>query len=190
MLYWEILLVCLGLSLDVYAVSVCQGALLGCIKKGRLAVMGIIFCVMQVTALELGQHLSALPSLWKLYDATLTAWHVLSALIYFALAVYLLIKAIRHQPIFERRSEIRYRRIFSLAALTSIDALLVGFSSGLLDAYWLSSGITLFVITALCVIAGVFTGYHFGYEPKNKAYWGGGALFVAAGVIILLRHLT
>jgi putative Mn2+ efflux pump MntP len=190
MLYWEILLVCLGLSLDVYAVSVCQGAMLGCIKKGRLAVMGIIFCVMQVTALELGQHLSALPSLWKFYDATLTAWHVLSALIYFALAVYLLIKAIRHQPIFERRSEIRYRRIFSLAALTSIDALLVGFSSGLLDAYWLSSGITLFVITALFVIAGVFTGYHFGYEPQNKASWGGGALFVAAGVIILLRHLT
>ena len=189
MLYWEILLVCLGLSLDVFAVAICQGALLGRIKKGPLTAMGSIFCVMQVGALELGQQLSTLPSLWKFYDTTLTAWQLLSALIYFALGCYLIIKAIRRQPIVERRSEIRFSRIFGLAALTAIDALLVGFSSGLLNAYWLTSGITLLVVTALFVIGGVFTGYHFGYEPKTKAYWGGGALFLATGIITLIRHL-
>ena len=42
MLYWEILLVCLGLSLDVFAVAICQGALLGRIKKGPLTAMGSI----------------------------------------------------------------------------------------------------------------------------------------------------
>lgn len=187
--YWEILLVCVGLSLDVYAAAVCQGALLGRIKKGRLTVMVSIFCVMQVAGLELGQQLSALPSLWTLYDATLTVWRILSALIYFLLGAYLLVKAIRHQPIVERRSEIRYRRVFGLAALTGIDALLVGFSSGLLNAYWLTSGITLFVITGLCVVVGVLTGYHFGYEPKAKAHWVGGLLFLATGVITLIRHL-
>lgn len=189
MVYWEILLVCIGLSLDVYAAAVCQGALLGHIKKGRLTVMVGIFCLMQVAGLELGQQLSALPSLWTLYDATLSAWRILSALIYFALGTYLLIKAIRRQPIVERRSEIRFRRVIGLAALTGIDALLVGFSSGLLNTYWLTSGATLFVVTGLCVVFGVITGYHFGYEPKTKAHWGGGLLFVAIGVITLIRHL-
>ena len=189
MVYWEILLVCIGLSLDVFAAAVCQGALLGRIKKGRLTVMGIIFCVAQVGALELGQQLSTLPSLWVLYDTTLMAWRGLSAAIYFVLGGYLLIKAIRHQPIVERRSEIRFRRVLGLAALTAIDALLVGFSSGLLDAYWLTSGITLFVVTGLCVVTGVITGYHFGYEPKTKAYWGGGILFFITGILTLIRHL-
>lgn len=190
MQFWEIILVCVGLSLDVYAVAVCQGALLGRIKTGRLLVMGITFCVMQVGAMEIGQQLSALPSLSRYYDTTFRVWKLLSALIFFALAAYLIYKAIRHQPIFEHRSEIRYRRVFGLAALTSIDALLVGFSSGLLNAYWLTSGITLFVVTGLCVVAGVFTGYHFGYEPKTTAYWGGGLLFLIAGFITIFRHLV
>jgi len=189
MLYWEVLLVCIGLSLDVFAVAVCQGALLGHIKKGRLTVMGVIFCIMQVAGLELGQQLSALPSLWNLYDAMLMIWRTISALIYFALSAYLLFKAIRHQPIVERRSEIRYRRILGLAALTSIDALLAGFSSGLLNTYWLSSGLTLFLITGLGVVTGVITGYYFGYEPKTKAYWGGGLLFLAIGITTLIRYL-
>lgn len=188
MLFWEILLVCIGLSLDVFAVSVCQGALLGRIPKGRLTVMGGIFCLMQVAALELGQSLSTLTSLWRLYDATLAVWRLLSALIYFLLAAYLIVKALRHRPVVERRSELRFRRIFALAALTGVDALLVGFSSGLLNAYWLTSGATLLVVTMLCVVSGVVTGYHFGYEPKTKAYWGGGLLFLATGIITLIRH--
>jgi len=189
MLYWEILLVCVGLSLDVFAAAICQGALLGRINKGRLTVMGIIFCVMQVAALELGQSLSALSSLWQYYEMSYQIWAVLSALIYLALGAYLVIKAILHQPIVERRSEIRYRRILGLAALTSIDALLAGFSSGLLNTYWLSSGLTLFLITGLGVVTGVITGYYFGYEPKTKAYWGGGLLFLAIGITTLIRYL-
>lgn len=189
MQYWEVLLVCVGLSLDVFAVAICQGALLGRIKKGRLVVMGTIFCVAQVAALEIGQQLSVLSSVGVLYDVSFHAWKLLSALIFFALAVYLIYKAIRHQVIFEHRSEIRYRQVIGMAALTSIDALLVGLSSGLLNAYWLTSGITLFVVTGLCVVAGVVTGYHFGYEPKTKAYWGGGLLFLAAGIITIFRHM-
>lgn len=190
MAFWEILIVCIGLSLDVFAVAVCEGALLGRVKTGRLIVMSLIFCAWQVAALELGRLVSLIPGLDGVYTVTFRMWRTLAAIIFFALAAYLIYKAVKHEAVFEHRSEINYRDIVTVAALTSIDALFVGIGSGFLNAKWLSSGLTLFAVTAVCVILGVFTGYHFGYEQKTKAYWCGGVLFIAAGIDVIIRYLV
>ena len=189
MKYWEILIFCLGLSLDVFAVAVCQGAVLGKIRPGRLTVTCLIFCAMQTAALELGRLLSRFPRLASAYSQSESVWRSLSAMIFFALAVYLIVKAIRNRAVFEHRSELNYRKIFFTAVLTSLDALLVGVSSGFLDAFWASSLLTLFGITAVCVVLGVTMGYHFGYRQKSVAYWIGGALFLAAGVDVFAHYL-
>ena len=189
MQYWEILILCIGLSLDVFAVAVCEGALLERIKLGRVLVMSAIFCLWQVGALALGRALARFPRLADAYVHTSHVWRGIAAAILFLLAGYLIYRALRRKPLYEHRSELSYRRVLLTAIITSVDALLVGFSSGFLYAYWLFCCLTLLGVTVLCVILGVLTGYHFGYEQKTKAYWCGGVLFLAAAVDVLARHL-
>lgn len=189
MKYWEILIVCLGLSLDVFAVAVCEGAVLGKIRPGRLAVMSLIFCAVQTAMLELGRGLARFPRLAAAYSQSEKGWRSLAAAIFLALAVYFIVRAIRRKDIFEHRSEIHFRHVTATAILTGIDALLAGVSSGFLDAFWASTLLTLFIITAVCVVAGVTMGYHYGYKQKTIAYWIGGALFLAAGVDVFAQYL-
>ena len=189
MKYWEILILCLALSLDVFAAAVCEGAVLGRIRPGRLAVMSLIFCAVQTAMLELGRGLARFPRLVNLYARSITVWRALAAAIFLALAVYFIVRAVRRRDIEERRSEIQYRHIALTAVLTGVDALLVGIGSGFLDAFWASSLITLFLITGVCAVLGVSMGYHYGYRQKTVAYWIGGALFLAAGADVFAQYL-
>ncbi|MBQ3277388.1 MAG: manganese efflux pump [Oscillospiraceae bacterium] len=189
MRYWEILLFCLGLSLDVFAVAVCHGAVLGKIRPGRLCIACLIFCAAQTAALELGRLLARFPRLAAAYSQHETLWHTLAAGIFFLLAAYLAVKAVRRREVFEHRSELLYKNVLLTAGITSLDALLVGISSGFLNAFWASSLATLFVVTGVCAALGVAMGYFFGYRQKTAAYWIGGALFLAAGVDVFARYL-
>ena len=47
MRYWEILVFCLGISLDVFGAAVCQGAVLGELRRRRIAAYCLIFCAAQ-----------------------------------------------------------------------------------------------------------------------------------------------
>ena len=189
MRYWEILIVCLGLSLDVFAVAVCEGAVLGKIRPGRLAVMSLIFCAVQTGMMELGRLLARFPRLVNAYSQAEKSWRSLAAAIFLILAVYFIVKAIRRKDIFEHRSEINLKQVTLTAVLTGLDALLVGIGSGFLDAFWASSLLTLFGVTAVCVGGGVARGYYYGYRQKTAAYWIGGALFLAAGIDVFAKYL-
>lgn len=187
MRYWEILVFCLGISLDVFGAAVCQGAVLGELRRRRIAAYCLIFCAAQVAAMELGRLLGMLPRFASYYTVAQGLWHILGALIFFVLGVCLIVKAVRKKTVFEHRSEITYKKVVGTAVLTSLDSLLAGVSSRFLDAYWLSCLATLFGVTALCALGGVSVGYHFGYPQKNTAYWIGGALFLVTGVDVLIR---
>ena len=189
MRFWEILLFCLALSLDVFAASVCVGAVLGKIRPGRLAVMSLIFCAFQTGMLALGQLLAKFPRFSSAYSQWDPLCRGLAALIFLALAVYFVVRALQHRDIFEHVSEINYKSITITAVITGLDALLVGIGAGFLDAFRVSSLVTLFFITAVCAVAGVTMGYHFGYRQKTVAYWIGGALFLAAGVDVFAQYL-
>lgn len=187
MRYWEILLLCLGISLDVFGAAVCQGAVLGEIRRGRVAKFCLIYCAAQVIAMELGRLLGTLPRFASYYTAALGVWRLLGALIFFALGVYLIVKAVRKKAIFEHRSELSYKIVTGTAVLMSIDSLLAGVGARFLDAHWLSCLATLFGVTMVCALGGVSIGYHFGYSQKNTAYWIGGILFLITGAGVLIR---
>lgn len=184
--FWEVLVCCAGLSLDVMAMCVCEGSLLRQVHGGRLTVMCLIFCLWQVGALELGRLISRLS---RLGAQSVPFWRILAVIILFGLAALYILKALRRRAVFEHCSEISYKRVLLGAVITSIDALFVGASTGFLETRWLFSFVTLFVVTAICGALGVFIGFHFGYEQKTKAYWCGGVLFLAAGFDVLFRHL-
>ena len=127
------------------------------------------------------------PRFASYYTVSQGLWRLFGALIFFALGVYLIVKAIRKKAVFEHRSEITYKKVMGTALITSLDSLLAGISSRFLDAYWLSCLATLFGVTALCAFFGVSVGYHFGYSQKNTTYGIGGALFFLTGVVVLIR---
>ena len=163
------------------------GAVLGELRRRRIALYCLIFCAAQVAAMEIGRLLGMLPRFASYYTVAQGLWHILGALIFFVLGVCLIVKAVRKKTVFEHRSEITYKKVVGTAVLTSLDSLLAGVSSRFLDAYWLSCLATLFGVTALCALGGVSVGYHFGYSQKNTAYWIGGALFLVTGVDVLIR---
>ena len=59
----EILIISIGLSLDVYAVVVCQGAVLLKIEKTKLLKMSLFFCAWQVVAVSIGHTVTLIPYL-------------------------------------------------------------------------------------------------------------------------------
>ena len=68
MRYWEILVFCLGISLDVFGAAVCQGAVLGELRRRRrIAAYCLIFCAAQVAAMEMGRLLGMLPRFASYY---------------------------------------------------------------------------------------------------------------------------
>ena len=81
MRYWEILVFCLGISLDVFGAAVCQGAVLGELRRRRIAAYCLIFCAAQVAAMEIGRLLGMLPRFASYYTVAQGLWHILGALI-------------------------------------------------------------------------------------------------------------
>ena len=44
--------------------------------------------------------------------------------------------------------------------------------------------------TVFVVIAGLYVGYHMGYEQKTKAYFLGGLLLIIAGIDVIIRYIV
>ena len=49
--------------------------------------------------------------------------------------------------------------------------------------------IMIVLLTVIVVAAGVYTGYHFGFIHKTKAYVCGAVLLWIAGVDVIVRHI-
>ena len=78
-----------------------------------------------------------------------------------------------------------------MAIATSIDALAVGISFGVLPDVNITAAVSLIgIITlALCMV-GVKIGNVFGAKYKSKAEFAGGIILVLLGTKILIEHLT
>ena len=122
MRYWEILVFCLGISLDVFGAAVCQGAVLGELRRRRIALYCLIFCAAQGAAMEIGRLLGMLPRFVSFYTVALGLWHILGALFFFVLGVYLIVKAVRKKAVFEHRTE--YLLTFVYITPVSVAAIL------------------------------------------------------------------
>lgn len=85
---------------------------------------------------------------------------------------------------------LKIKQLFLLAIATSIDALAVGITFGLLEGtnIWLSISM-IGVVTFIISFAGVGIGHRFGNRYEKKAELAGGIILVLIGLKILLEHL-
>ncbi len=186
--FLEVILVCCGISFDVLAVSVCQGAVLQKIDKLKLTRMIAIFCATQTFAIALGNVFVFLPMFRNRAESSASLYNFCSMVIMLGLGLYLIYKGHKNSEILERRSEIDFRKVWISALLTSVDSLFAGLLFSFMDANIITSVVSVVITTALAVIAGVNVGYRLGYEPKKNAYIIGGAVLFVVAVDVMIRY--
>ncbi|MDY3765998.1 MAG: manganese efflux pump [Lachnospiraceae bacterium] len=185
----EIGTIALGLSLDVFAVTICEGAMLASIEKKKLVFVCAIFCLWQLTAVMAGNLITYIPVFARATDKLQSIWDQVSAVIFIGLGGYMLYKAWKRESIFEQRSEIGYQKICAAAFLTSVDAFFAGIGFGLLNIKMHIVETMIEIITICCVILGIYTGYRLGYEQKTKAYVIGGILLAVSGIRVWIQAI-
>lgn len=96
---------------------------------------------------------------------------IIAMLIFFALGIRLIIKAIRNERIEERlENNLGIKRFVQMTARTGIYTILVGIAFGFLGTNTVLLLIMMIVFTIAFVIGGMYTGYHMGFDSKTMVY--------------------
>lgn len=186
----ENVLIIAGISLDIFAAMECQGSLVAKVDKKQLTLICGLVAVWQLAALAIGNYLSKLLYRNSLaYDENFVGL-VIAAIIFFGLGVRLIVKAVKNERINEHREEsLELKRFLQMAAATSVYTLLAGIAFGFLGTSFLKMLVTIVCLTVAVVVTGMYTGYHFGFVHKTKAYIGGAVLLWIAGVDVIIGHI-
>ena len=184
----ELFLIGVGLSMDAFAVSICQGLSMTKIKWGHALTVGLYFggfqALMPFTGWMLGSQFAGCI---QQYD------HWVAFVLLVLIGGNMIREALSGE---EDEAEdaaigagLDHKKLFLMAIATSIDALAVGVTFAFLDIAILPAigiiGTTTFFIS----VAGVAVGCWFGARYKKRAEITGGVILVLLGVKILLEHL-
>ena len=186
----EIILISVGLSLDVYAVVVCQGSLLLRIEKNKLFKLCALFCIWQVAAAFLGIMISYIPYLSVMQEQMRFLWELVSVIIVLVLGCYMIYKAWQDKAFFEHRSDINYKAVCVTCFFTSLDAFFAGMAFGFMEAKLIFVFLSMLIVTVVVVILGMYTGYRIGYEHKKRAYIIGAFLLFISAVEMIARYIA
>ena len=186
----ENLLIIAGISLDIFGAMECQGALVAKVDKKQLSLVCVLAAVWQMAALFVGSYLAKLLYQNETAHDERFVGLIMAAVIFFVLGVRLIAKAIRNERSYEHREErIGLHEFLRMTAMTSIYTLLTGIAFGFLGTNLSIMLIMIVLLTVIVVAAGVYTGYHFGFVHKTKAYVCGAVLLWIAGVDVIVRHI-
>ena len=188
----EIVLITIGMSLDTFAAVECQGALVAKLEKKRLSMAVTVIALWQTIALLIG---SFLVTLLNQYDTQLSGeafrGRRLAILILFGMGLRMFVKAWRNERIVEKREDgLDIKKTFFSIAKGTIFTILTGIAFAFLEADIKAVLIMIICVTIAMVIIGLYTGYRLGFEQKSKAYIGGGALLIAAGIDVIVRYIV
>ena len=198
--FLELFLIGVGLSMDAFAVAICQGLSMTRIKWGHALTVGLYFGGFQALMPLLGWVLgSQFSGYIQQYD------HWVAFILLLLIGGNMIREALSGE---EDEAEdaaasgrLDHKKLFLMAIATSIDALAAGislvagvslplFSGGQFNAssIWVAValiGLTTFLFSA----CGVKLGNRFGARYGTKAEVTGGVILILLGLKILLEHL-
>ncbi len=177
----------IGLSMDAFAVAICQGLGMSRINWRHTLIIALFFGGFQALMPFIGW---ALGSLVAEYIVSIDHWIAFALLVFIGgrmlWEVFHEVDADEDDP---KDQKLDIRELLLLAIATSIDALAVGITFAFLDVdiYFAITviGITTFVLS----FAGVAVGNQFGSRFEKPATIIGGVVLILIGVEILLEHL-
>lgn len=187
MLYYEILLIAIGLSMDSLAVSVTCGAVTRQCSPWHLFRIGSVLALFQAGMTFIG-YMAGLG--FERYISSFDHW------IAFFLLLYLGGKMVydSFQPDDDEEDDckchtISNKNLCGMGIATSIDALAVGISLAILNAPLISLTAIIALVTFLFAAFGVYFGCHVGKKIDLKLDLIGGLILIAIGMKILIEHL-
>lgn len=190
MSFSDILMIGVGLSMDAFAVSMCQGVSMKKLDLKRAALIGLFFGGFQAVMPLLGFALGST------FASAITIGPWIAAALLLILGLKMLIEGIRDKA--EKPSEAgTIGRLFVLAIATSIDAFAVGVSFSMQEGIvWLAGGTSIFaavsvigLTTFILSVIGVMIGNRFGLKYHRAATVFGGVVLILIGVKVLLEAL-
>lgn len=181
----EILLIAIGLAMDAFSVSISAGIVIEKINFGhyfRLAFhFGLFQFLMPIIGYFAGIRIGDLISDYDHWVAFVLLAFIGGKMIYGALF------HVGDEPSGEDPS--RGWNLVVLSFATSIDALAVGLSLGVIGCAILFPSIVIGMVCAAFSVAGIFIGKKVGSLVGKRAELVGGLLLVAIGLKILLEHM-
>ena len=187
-MFWELLLMGVGLAMDAFAVSICKGLGMRKVNKKQAVIIGVFFGGFQALMPFIGWVLG---SQFEKYITKIDHW-IAFVLLGF-IGGKMILEAVKPEcdcdEVQELDAPLDLKELAVMAVATSIDALAVGITFAFLS-YPIVEAISIIgVVTFIICIAGVYVGNFFGSKYKNKAEFAGGAILVILGLRILLSHL-
>ena len=190
MVFFDLLLIAFGLSMDAFAVAVCKGLAMPRMSVKHAVVIALFFGAFQALMPTLGWLLG---TRFASFATSASHW------IAFALLAFIGVKMLWDvfrgdneedaQGACDNTYRLNIKELLLLAIATSIDALAVGITFAFLQVdVFLSVG-AIGVITFAVSLAGVAIGHVFGSRMNRSAQVIGGAVLIAIGVKILLEGL-
>lgn len=182
--FFALFLLAVGLSMDAFAVSICEGLTMKKLNYKRAAILAIFFGGFQAGMPLIGYLLGRN---FEKYITSVDHWiaFVLLGIIGFNMIRESLSK--EEECTEDKKFNLKY--VVVLAIATSIDALAVGITCAFLKVKIISAvsliGITTFVFSFI----GVKIGNVFGIKYKSKAEMFGGVVLILIGLKILFEHL-
>lgn len=186
----ENILIIAGISLDIFAAMEIEGAMLADVKRKSLIVACVIVTLLQMLFFWGGYLVCFLLEANGILQQGESIGYIAAVIVFALLGIRLLIKAIKREFVQEkRRDNIRVRDYIKIIAVTSFYTLCAGCVCGFVGTSVLMMTVVILICSILVVVGGLYTGYHFGFEPKTGAYVAGALLLWVAGGEILLRNV-
>lgn len=186
----ELIILAVGLSMDAFAVAICKGLSMKKVSFKEMAIVGLWFGGFQALMPLIGYFLG---EACEKYIEQVDHW--------VAFVLLVLIGALMIKESFEKEekkeeekenssSPLAFKTMLTMAIATSIDALAVGISFGILPDVNITVAVSsIGIITFILSAVGVKIGNVFGAKYKSKAEFAGGLILVLLGIKILLEHL-
>lgn len=180
----ELLILAIGLSMDAFAVSVCNGLAMKKLEFKNMAIVGLWFGGFQALMPSIGYFLGV-----QFKNQITAIDHWIAFVLLGIIGANMIKEACSKDDEEEVKANLDVKTMFMLAIATSIDALAVGITFAFLSVNLVHAvtfiGITTFILSAV----GVGIGNIFGTKYKAKAEIAGGIILILLGIKILLEHL-
>jgi putative Mn2+ efflux pump MntP len=181
MSFWELFVIAIGLSMDAFAVSICNGLTIKNINIKHALIIGLFFGGFQAIMPLIGYYIG---TQFKVYITPVDHWIAFLLLGFIGLKM---VKESRSCEVVENIFNLKSLLILSVA--TSIDALAVGITFAFFQANIIFAVSTIGTITFILSFLGVRIGRMLGDKFKTHAEFAGGIILILMGLKILFEHL-
>lgn len=187
MLYYEIILIAIGLSMDSLAVSVSCGAVMRQCTIWNLIRISMILALFQASMAIIG-YMAGIG--FEQYINTFDHWIAFFLLLY--LGGKMIFDSFKPEDAEEEDCKCKHisnKNLCGMGIATSIDALAVGISLAILNTPLIPLATIIGITTFLFAAFGVYFGCHIGKKMDIKLELIGGIILIAIGIKILVEHL-